>query len=149
VCLQLTYLVSFFFSWPVSTPQPILLAKSIVVERRIDPYTSMLRSVSRIRNVCCFKVVSYSLVVQFLNVLNGWYIGVSISMTGFLLNGRGVFFPGNREHTYVHRKLRNDTKLKKHKKLKQSADLVPNKSCTSKSPNLIEIATTLVAHITT
>jgi hypothetical protein len=72
----------------------------------------MLRSVSRIRNVCCVKVVSYSLVVQFLNVLNGLYIGVSICMTAFLLNGRGVFFPGNREHTYFRRKLRNEAKFR-------------------------------------
>jgi hypothetical protein len=72
----------------------------------------MLRSVSRIQNVCCVKVVSYSLVVQFLNVLNRWHIGVSISMTAFLLNGRGVFFPGSREHTYFHRKLRNEAKFR-------------------------------------
>jgi hypothetical protein len=72
----------------------------------------MLRSVSRIRNVCCVRVVSHSLVVQFLNVLNGWYIGVSICITGFLLNGCGVFPPGNREHIYFPRKLRNEAKFR-------------------------------------
>jgi hypothetical protein len=46
------------------------------------------------------------------NVLNGWYKCVSICMTAFLLNGRGVFFPGNREHIYFPRKLRNEAKFR-------------------------------------
>jgi hypothetical protein len=95
VCLQLTDLVTVVYFSPGQfrplDPYPIPHIGEIVVERRTGPYTSMLRSVSRIRNVCCVKVVSYSLVVQFLNVLNGWYIGVSIGMTEFYLTDAGYF----------------------------------------------------------